>query len=121
MLKYVVLIPVLVLVAVTVSLGQQFYHLPDLRSMKRLSASKQVDRAPDIPGNETNMDYYAGADGMIVTVYSYRGNKAAFSIHNNSDIQKTYRLFIDNMGNGLFQEISPTIKWTLPDWAKRFR
>jgi uncharacterized protein Usg len=101
--------------------AQQFFRMPDLRAMKHLSASQKADKAPDIPGKETNLDYYVGKDGLIVTVYSYHGNKAAFSTHYNKDIQKTYRIFVDFTGNGMFQEINRGVKWTIPKWARGWR
>ena len=107
-----------VLLLISPLAAQQTYRMPNLRAMKHLSASQKADKAPDIPGKETNLDYYVGKDGLIVTVYSYRGNKAAFSTHYNKDIQKTYRIYVDFTGNGMFQEINRGVQWTIPQWAR---
>jgi hypothetical protein len=101
----------------SVSMAQQKYRPPDVRTMKHLT-TKNSDHAPDIPGNETVMDYYSAPSGDMVTIYSYRGRTVAFSTHNNSDIQKTYRMFMDLTGEGLFQEIQRGIQWQLPAWVK---
>ncbi len=93
--------------------AQQLYALPDLKSLKHLT-SKVSNRGPD----PTTVDYYSGPDGTVVTVYSYRGRNVAFSTHQNSDVQNTYRIFFDNLGNGMFQEINKGIQWMVPPWAK---
>jgi hypothetical protein len=64
------------------------------------------------------MDYYSTPDGQIVTIYSYRGRNVAFSVHSNSDVQKTYRLFMDLNGKGLFQQVNRGAQWQLPRWAR---
>lgn len=99
------------------SAAQQLYKVPNVRSMKHVT-TRSSDRAPDIPGKETSMDYYSAPDGQIVTVYSYRGRNVAFSLHSNRDVQKTYRLFMDTNGKGLFQEVSRGAQWRLPRWAR---
>jgi hypothetical protein len=99
------------------SMAQQKFRPPDVRSMKHLT-TKNSDHAPDIPGNETAMDFYSAPTGEMVTIYSYRGRTVAFSTHNNSDVQKTYRIFMDLTGEGLFQEIRGGVPWQLPQWAK---
>jgi len=98
--------------------AQQGYRLPDIRSLKHLT-TKQTDRARDIPGSETTVDYYSAADGSVVTVYTYMGKPVAFSTHSNSNYQGTYRLFMDLTGTGFFQEVSGAIKWELPPWVRR--
>ncbi len=97
--------------------AQQVYRLPDLRSFKHLTTGSS-DHAPDIPGKETTMDYYTAPTGEIYTVYSYRGRNVAFSVHSNSDAQKSRRIFMDMRGDGNFQEINPGLQWYLPAWAK---
>jgi hypothetical protein len=96
----------------------QKYRLPDLRSLKHLTTSSS-DHAPDIPGKETAMDFYSAPSGEMVTVYSYRGRTVAFSTYNNSDMQKTYRIFMDLLGDGWFQEINRGVQWQLPAWVRR--
>jgi hypothetical protein len=97
--------------------AQQFYRLPDLRSFKHLTTGSS-DHAPDIPGKETTMDYYTAPSGEVYTVYSYRGKNVAFSVHSNSDPEKSRRIFMDLRGDGNFQEINPRVQWYLPAWAK---
>ncbi len=97
--------------------AQQFYRLPDLKTFKHLTTGSS-DHAPDIPGKETMMDYYTAPSGEVYTVYSYRGRNVAFSVHSNSDPQKTRRVFMDMRGDGNFQEINPGVQWYLPAWAK---
>ncbi len=98
--------------------AQQAYRLPDLRSMKHLTTGSS-EHAADIPGKETTMDFYSASGGEIYTVYSYKGRTVAFSVHMNSDIQGTYRVFMDQLGNGAFQEINRGVPWSLPAWARR--
>lgn len=95
----------------------QKYRLPDLKSMKQLTSSSS-DHAPDIPGKETTMDFYSAPSGDMITVYSYNGRSVAFSTHNNSDMQKTYRIFMDLTGDGWFQEINRGVQWQLPAWVR---
>ena len=97
--------------------AQQVYRLPDLRSCKHL-ATRSSDHAPDIPGAETSMDFYTAPSGEVYTIYSYKGRNVAFSAHSNSDIQKTYRIFMDMNGDGNFQEINRGAQWYLPAWVK---
>lgn len=97
--------------------AQQLFRLPDVSGMKRVTTS-QTDRARDIPGKETTMEYHAGSGGHVVTIYSFRGRKVSFSTHNNSDIQGTYRIFLDMTGGGTFQEIDKSVPWQLPTWAR---
>ncbi|MGO9566447.1 MAG: hypothetical protein ACLP5H_02790 [Desulfomonilaceae bacterium] len=97
--------------------AQQKYRLPDLSSMKHIT-TKQSNHAPDIPGNQTTMDYYSSPNGDVVTVYSYRGRTVAFSAHSNKDVQGTYRIFMDLTGEGFFQEINRGVQWQLPQWVK---
>lgn len=111
------LVVLAVSMVISASLAQQAYRLPDLRSMKLLT-SKASDRDPEIPGKETTMDFYSGAGGQIVTVYRFRGRTVAFSTHNNSDVQNSYRLYLDMNGNGLFQQIPGNSQWRLPPWAR---
>ncbi|MGB6065948.1 MAG: hypothetical protein WBG50_14200 [Desulfomonilaceae bacterium] len=95
----------------------QKYRLPDLRSFKHLTTSSS-NHAPDIPGKQTSMDFYSGTGGQMVTVYSYRGRNVAFSIYTNSDMQNTYRIFLDLTGDGWFQEINRSVQWQLPAWVR---
>jgi len=97
--------------------AQQLYRLPDLKSFRHITTGSS-NHAPDIPGKQTMMDFYAAPSGEIYTVYSYKGRKVAFSVHSNSDIQKTYRIFTDMKGDGNFQEINRGVQWYLPAWAK---
>ena len=97
--------------------AQQKFQMPNVSNLKSLT-TQMTDRAPDIPGKETNMTFYSAANGEIITVYTYKGRNVAFSTHNNSDIQKTYRLFVDFTGERLFQEIPPGSSWTLPPWSR---
>jgi hypothetical protein len=117
MCRFVLPVLVLVLALSHVSIAQQLFRLPDVSSMKHVT-TRQSDHAADIPGNETTMDYYAGPGGQMTTIYSYRGRKVAFSTHSNHDIQGTYRIFMDQTGNGLFQEINKGVLWQLPAWAR---
>jgi uncharacterized protein Usg len=96
--------------------AQQLYHLPNVKALKHLTTSSS-DHAPDIPGKETTMEFYSAPDGTIITVYSYRGRNVAFSTHNNSDVQGSYRIYMDTTGNGLFQEINKGA-WQLPAWVR---
>lgn len=96
--------------------AQQSYRVPDVSTMKHVT-TKASDRDPGIPGKETTMDYYSAPNGQIITVYTYRGRKVAWSVHSNRDSQTTFRVFLDSTGNGLFQEIRG-IRWQLPPWAK---
>ncbi len=107
----------LLLLGVTEVDAQQRFPMPNVTNLKSLT-TQMTDRAPDIPGKETTMTFYSGANGDIITVYTYKGRNVAFSTHNNSDIQKTYRLFVDFTGERLFQEIPPGSAWTLPTWAR---
>ena len=77
------------------------------------------NHAPDIPGKQTTMDFYSGPGGEMITVYSYNGKRVAFSTHNNSDMQNTYRIFMDLTGDGWFQEINRGAQWQLPAWVRR--
>ena len=104
-------------VAPIASTAQQLYKVPDVSSMKHVT-TRSSDRAPEIPGKETTIDYYSAPNGQIITIYSYRGRTVAFSVHSNTDVQKTYRLFMDLNGNGLFQEVNRGTQWRLPQWAK---
>ncbi len=97
--------------------AQQRFQMPNVGNLKSLT-TQMTDRAPDIPGKETTMTFYSGANGDIITVYTYKARNVAFSTHNNSDIQKTYRLFVDFTGERLFQEIPPGSNWTLPPWSR---
>jgi hypothetical protein len=99
------------------SAAQQLYRVPNVSSMKHMT-TRSSDRAPEIPGKETSMDYYSTPDGQIVTIYSYRGRNVAFSVHSNSDVKKTYRLFMDLNGKGLFQQVNRGAQWRLPRWAR---
>ncbi len=96
--------------------AQQVYQLPDLKTLKHLTTATS-DHAADIPGKETTMNFYSAPDGTIVTIYSYRGRNVAFSTHTNSDVQGSYRLFMDMVGNGLFQETNKG-PWQLPAWTR---
>lgn len=107
----------LLLAAPLAAYGQQLFRLPDKNQLKHLT-TKQSEHAPDIPGKETTMDYYSAPNGDIVTIYSYRGRAVAFSTHSNSDLQNTYRLYMDLTGNGTFQEVGRTQQWQLPPWSK---
>lgn len=96
--------------------AQQLYQLPDVKSLKHLTTSSS-DHAPDVPGKETTMDFYSGTGGTIITVYTFRGRNVAFSTHTNSDVQGSYRVFLDTTGKGLFQDIGKS-PWQLPGWAR---
>lgn len=96
---------------------QQKYKLPDIRSLKHITTS-QSDHASDIPGKETTMDFYSAPNGQVITIYSYRNRPVAFSTHSNSDVQNTYRLFMDLTGEGLFQEVDRSRPWQLPEWSR---
>ncbi len=98
--------------------AQQLYRMPDVKTMKHLT-SKASDHAQDIPGNETSMDFYSAPDGTIFTVYSFRGRTVVFSTHSNSDVQNTYKVYMDMMGNGMFQEINRSVQWQLPPWSRQ--
>jgi uncharacterized protein Usg len=119
MQRTIIILAAIILFVILSSLAtaQQFYRLPDLRSFKHLT-TRSSDHAPDIPGAETTMDFYTAPSGEIYTVYSYRGRNVAFSVHSNSDIQKTYRIFMDMRGDGNFQEINRGAQWHLPAWVK---
>jgi hypothetical protein len=110
------LIATMVCAGVLFATAQPLYQMPDVRSLKHL-ATRSSDHAPDIPGKETTMDFYSGTDGTIITVYSYRARNVAFSTHNNSDVQGSYRVFLDTTGKGLFQDIGKS-QWQLPTWAR---
>jgi len=97
--------------------AQQVFQMPDVRNMKPIT-TKTVDRAPDIPGPETTVEYYSAPNGQIITTYSYRGRCVVFSTHSNDDVQKTYRLFMDPKGDRLFVEINRSATWQLPAWVK---
>lgn len=97
--------------------AQQKYVLPDVRSLKHLTTS-QSDHAADIPGKETTMDFYSAPNGQLITIYSFRARNVVFSTHSNSDIQNTYRIFMDLTGDGLFQEIDKSVQWQLPAWVR---
>jgi hypothetical protein len=97
--------------------AQQTYALPDVKSMKHLT-SKPSKRGGDQGGGTTIMDFYSAQDGSIVTIYTYRGRPVVFSTHRNEDLQKTYRLFMDQTGAGGFQEIPRGTQWTIPAWAR---
>jgi hypothetical protein len=99
------------------SLGQALVRLPDVTQLKRLT-TKSSDRAPDIPGEETTMDFFSGPGGRIITIYSFRGRKIAFSMHFNSNPKETYRVFVDQTGDGLFSELPKGRSWQIPGWAR---
>lgn len=96
--------------------SQQAVKLPDLSNMKHIT-TRDSDHATDIPGKETAMDFYSGGDGLVYTVYTYRGHTVAFSAHSNSDPQKTYRVYMDMNGDGIFQPIAGG-PWQIPAWAR---
>jgi len=106
-----------VLTVVPFADAQQLYRLPDVKTMKRLT-TQYSDHASDIPGKETVMDFYSASNGQVITVYSFNGRNVVFSTHSNSDIQNTYRLFMDVEGKGLFQEINRGAPWQIPRWAR---
>lgn len=97
--------------------AQQNFTLPDVSKLKLLT-TQWSNHASDIPGKQTRMDFYSTPEGQIITVYSYKGRSIAFSVHSNSDVQKSYRLFIDPTGNHLFQETNPAVHWEIPNWAR---
>jgi hypothetical protein len=107
----------LVLLIPLVAVAQQYFRPPDLGAMKHLT-TRYSDHAADIPGDETKMDYYQALGGEIVTIYSYKGRKVAYSVHSNAPTQKSYRIFLDPKGDGLFQEIMAGVKWQIPAWAR---
>ena len=100
------------------SSAQQSFRAPDVSSMKHLT-SRGSDRARDIPGDETTLDYYSAPKSQIVSVYTYRGRTIAWSVHSNSDPTNSMRLFVDTSGDGFFQEINRSAPWTIPPWARR--
>jgi hypothetical protein len=86
--------------------------------MKQLTTSSS-DHAPDIPGKETTMDFSQPQwrhDYSLLVMREVSG----FSAHNNSDMQKTYRIFMDLTGDGWFQEINRGVQWQLPAWVRGF-
>ena len=97
--------------------AQQTFALPDISKLKLLT-TQWSSHASDIPGKQTKMDFYSSPEGQIITIYSYKARNIAFSVHSNSDVQKTYRIFIDPTGKHLFQEISPGAHWEIPAWAR---
>lgn len=113
----VVFLSMLMLSSSLACYAQQKYLLPDVRSLKHLTTGKS-EHAADIPGKETAMDFYSAPNGQVITIYSYKGKNVAFSTHSNSDIQNTYRIFLDPTGDGTFQEIQKSIPWELPGWAR---
>ncbi len=98
--------------------SQQAFRIPDVRSMKHIT-TKATEHCAQIPGKETTADFYAGPDGLVVTIYSFRGRNVVFSTHNNSDPQKTYRVYMDFLGDGMFREIDRSQPWELPPWSRR--
>jgi len=115
---YLMVLVAVVLASTPLFIGaQQVYQLPDVRNLKPIT-SKMVDRAPDIPGAETTLEYYSAPNGQIITTYSYRGRCVAFSTHSNNDVQNTYRFFMDLKGDRLFFEINRPAQWQLPAWVK---
>jgi hypothetical protein len=107
---------VLVAFLTTWASGQQAYRLPNVKTMKHLT-TRDSEHARDIPGKETVMDFYSAGSGQMVTVYSYNNRPVAFSTHKNSDLEGTYRLFLDMNGDGLFQPAASS-KWQIPAWAR---
>ncbi len=103
---------VIVFAGVSFAAAQQLYQLPDVKSLKHLTT-----KSSNAPGRQTTMDYYSDTAGNIITIHSYRGRNVAFSTHSNSDVQGTYRVFLDTTGNGLFQDIGKS-QWQLPAWAR---
>lgn len=98
--------------------AQQTFRLPDVNSLKHLT-TKMSDHAADIPGDETTINYYSAPNGEIVSIYSFRGRNVAFSAHSNSDVQNTYKFFMDVKGDGLFQQTNVPPDWQLPAWVRR--
>ncbi len=98
------------------SYSQQAVRLPDLSNMKHIT-TRDSDHATDIPGKETAMDFYSDGAGLVYTVYTYRGRTVAFSSHSNSDPEKTYRVYMDMTGDGVFQPIAGG-PWQIPAWAR---
>lgn len=97
--------------------AQQVFRAPDVKSLKHLT-TKHSDHAREIPGDETTMDYYIGQDNEIITIYSYRGRTIAFSAHSSSGDPKSYRLYMDERGDGLFRQVNVGPDWQLPAWAR---
>jgi len=116
-LVIIALVGVLLVCVPVLSEAQVKYQLPDVRNLKHLT-SKTTDRAPDIAGNETTVDYYSAPNGQIISTYSYRGRCYAFSTHSNNDVQNTYRIFVDQKGDGLFLEINRSAPWQIPPWIR---
>ncbi len=93
--------------------AQQLYKMPDVKAFKQLTSKIGTRGSDKVP-----MEFYSAPDGTVITVYTFRGRTIAFSTHKNSDVQKTYKLYLDNTGNGLFQEIPSGSQWVVPVWAK---
>jgi hypothetical protein len=108
---------VILLLVPQIASSQQLFRAPDPSALRHLT-SKASEHAADIPGKETTMDFYSAPNGQIITLYIFKGKKIAFSVHSNEDVQKTYRLFMDMNGDGLFQEINRGARWEIPAWAR---
>jgi hypothetical protein len=111
------ILSLLILLVVCPAEAQQSFTLPDVSKMKELT-TQWSDHASEVPGKETKMEFYSTPDGLIYTIYSYKGRTLGFSVHSNRDVQKTYRLFLDAVGNRLFQEVNPGTQWQIPQWAR---
>jgi hypothetical protein len=116
MRKCLIIIMVLVFAGLNTPLAGQAVRLPDLSNMKHIT-TRDSDHATDIPGKETAMDFYSDGSGTVYTVYTFRGRTVAFSVHSNSDPQKTYRVYMDMDGAGIFQPIAGG-PWQIPAWAR---
>lgn len=99
-----------------VSEAQQMYRLPDRKALKHVT-TKQSTRVVDSKGAKATMDYYSAPNGQIITIYSLHGRNFAFSTHSNSDVQGSYRLFMDMTGDGNFQETRGG-NWQVPPWVR---
>ena len=54
--------------------AQQKFTAPDVSKLKHLT-TQMSDHAPDIPGKETQMDFYSAPEGQIITVYTYKAKQ----------------------------------------------
>ena len=117
MRTFAILALAVLMAAPSLTYAQQLLRLPNLESMKHIT-TRDSEHATDIPGKETAMNFYSGPGGLVYTVYAFRGRTIAFSTHSNSDPQKSYRVYMDLAGKGLFQQINSG-PWQVPAWARR--
>jgi hypothetical protein len=118
MQRFLLIALIMIAVLPSGSDAQQTFRLPDVNALKHLT-TKMSDHAADIPGDETTINYYSAPNGEIISIYSFRGRNVAFSAHSNSDVQGTYKFFMDVKGEGLFQQMNAPADWQLPAWVRR--